>query len=103
MYKKIIKIKLTKKCKNCKKNFSTYSKKQLFCNINCNILYFRSKRIGKKSPIKYYGQFKKEYFLYDRYCLRCDKKFKASGKFNRICPDCKRLNDFNDGGLQNEQ
>tara|TARA_R100001509_G_scaffold165036_3_gene144843 strand:- start:3220 stop:3663 length:444 start_codon:yes stop_codon:yes gene_type:complete len=28
---------------------------------------------------------------YDRECLRCDKSFVASGKYNRICHNCKSI------------
>ena len=25
-----------------------------------------------------------------RFCLKCDKKFTAKGRFNRLCPECSR-------------
>lgn len=28
-----------------------------------------------------------------RVCLKCDKKFKSNGPWNRLCPHCKNLND----------
>jgi len=27
-----------------------------------------------------------------RVCLKCDREFLASGRFNRICPQCQELN-----------
>jgi hypothetical protein len=29
----------------------------------------------------------------ERRCLRCDRKFMAQGRFNRICPTCTRVNE----------
>jgi uncharacterized Zn ribbon protein len=57
-------------------------------NWYCKSCRYHFRRIWK-SPTKVKHNYCKDEIKIERECLKCDKKFMAEGKYNRICPHCR--------------
>lgn len=73
------------KCKGCGCKFKRRSNRQKYCCKLCTP--------SEKRREEYSRDFKKDRpERLKRWCLRCNNKFNALGRFNRICNFCNRLN-----------
>ena len=98
--------KVLKQCIFCKKVFYAKSNKKRCCyGVECEKLRKLSyaqrqakkfRASGAENIADFYAERKRPSVLMElpvkRICLKCDRKFIARGKFNRICPGCTKWN-----------
>lgn len=87
-------------CLSCKKVITVVPKKNGKKTLRCEPcrkirISLRRKAEDKKVyNLRKYKSFNHNYDVKKRICLRCDKKFKSYGKYNRVCDSCSVKMDY---------